>query len=302
MASGGEQYCPLCGSAGAKTFGETIRCERCGRFQASFRFLAALKTLKEEPQFQKLSPFLSAHLRQSSDSGQIVELQIDNWESLAQGHSRTPVVRKLDRLLRLFAARSETIGADAKIGADDFVLVDAANTTELDYLVVALEEQQLLRKKNGNTAVVTPRGWERLNPLDPGGVPGTCFVAMAFDPSLNNVFETGISPAITATGLEVIRVDKLEHNGVVTDLIQAEIRRAQIVVADVTLQRQGVYFEAGFAIALGRVVIWSCREDEIAKVHFDTRQYSHVVWADARDLRAKLEARIRGTVSIPLKQ
>jgi nucleoside 2-deoxyribosyltransferase len=84
-------------------------------------------------------------------------------------------------------------------------------------------------------------------------------------------------------------------------VILGEIRRAQLVIADVTLQRQGVYFEAGFALALGRIVIWACRQDEIARVHFDTRQYSHVVWSDAADLRAKLEARIRATVPIIVK-
>ncbi len=124
---------------------------------------------------------------------------------------------------------------------------------------------------------------------------------MAFDPSLDDAYATGIEPAIRATGLSVIRVDKVEHNGVVTDLIQAEIRRAQVTIADVTLQRQGVYFEAGLALGLGRIVIWSCREDEIKQVHFDTRQYSHVVWKDPADLRSKLETRIRATVTIPVK-
>ena len=132
-------------------------------------------------------------------------------------------------------------------------------------------------------------------------MPGTCFVAMAFDPTLDPAHDEGIRPAVEACGLAVVRVDKIEHNGVVTDLILGEIRRAQLVVADVSLQRQGVYFEAGFAIALGRTVIWSCRDTDLPNVHFDTRQYSHVVWATPADLRAKLEARIRATVPIQVR-
>ncbi len=117
---------------------------------------------------------------------------------------------------------------------------------------------------------------------------------------LGEIYDDAIEPAIVSCGLRPIRVDRVQHNGIVTDLILAEVRRAQVVIADVTLQRAGVYYEAGFANGLGRTVIWCCREDEIKMVHFDTRQYSHVVWSDAADLRTKLEARIRGTVTIPV--
>lgn len=207
-------------------------------------------------------------------------------------------------LLRLVCTRSPTVGKPVALDPNDFVLLDAADVSEMNYLAEALLEQQVLKVSDPyphRSYTVTPKGWERLSPIDPGGVPGTCFVAMAFDKSLDDVYDAGIGPAVTASGLTVIRVDKVQHNGVVTDLIHAEIRRAQVIVADVTLQRQGVYFEAGLALGLGRTVIWCCREDEIKQVHFDTRQYSHVVWKDAADLRAKLEARIRSTVTIPVK-
>lgn len=46
-------------------------------------------------------------------------------------------------------------------------------------------------------------------------------------------------------------------------------------------------------------VIWSYRD--LRNVHFDTRQYSHVVWTNPADLRTRLEARIRGTVPIPVR-
>ena len=60
--------------------------------------------------------------------------------------------------------------------------------------------------------------------------------------------------------------------------------------------RGGVYFEAGFALGLSIPVIWTCREDMIKHVHFDTRQFNHIVWTDADDLFTKLKNRI-GAVS-----
>jgi len=30
-------------------------------------------------------------------------------------------------------------------------------------------------------------------------------------------------------------------------------------------------------MGLGRQVIWTCRDDDLKNVHFDTRQYNHIV-------------------------
>lgn len=302
-----QKYCPVCGSAGptqnAVSYGWTFSCDRCGSYGLALPMLAALTgALKEEPEFLAARPYLSAYLRQTAEAGETVEVRHDNWRAFAAAHAHTSVSRKLDLLFRLFATRSATLGRTVSLDPDDFVLLDAADGGEMQFLADALVEQGVIRSQGPpGSFVVTAKGWERLNPIDPGGVPGTCFVAMAFDPSLNEAYSDGIEPAIAAAGLRVVRVDKIEHNGVVTDLIQAEIRRAQVIVADVTMQRQGVYFEAGFALGLARIVIWTCRKDEIKKVHFDTRQYSHVVWETPIDLRSKLEARIRGTVAISVR-
>ena len=60
--------------------------------------------------------------------------------------------------------------------------------------------------------------------------------------------------------------------------------------------RQGVYFEAGCAMGLARPVIWLCRDDDFANVHFDTRQYNHIVWTTPEHLRRSLNDRIQATI------
>jgi hypothetical protein len=61
------------------------------------------------------------------------------------------------------------------------------------------------------------------------------------------------------------------------------------MIADFTSEidkpRGGVYYEAGFAHGLGKEVIWTCREDVIDHIHFDTRQYNHITWNE-NDLKA----------------
>ncbi len=55
-----------------------------------------------------------------------------------------------------------------------------------------------------------------------------------------------------------------------------------------TKQSQGVYFEAGYALGLGIPVFWSVHKKEVSCVHFDTKQYNHIVWENEKDLADKL--------------
>ena len=89
---------------------------------------------------------------------------------------------------------------------------------------------------------------------------------------------------------------KKEHNEKICDLIIAEIRSCKFMVADVTYQRQNVYYEAGFAHGLNRAIIWICRKDDFKNVHFDTKQYNHIIWENAEDLKKQLIRRIKATI------
>ncbi|MEM9938006.1 MAG: hypothetical protein AAF768_04110 [Pseudomonadota bacterium] len=126
------------------------------------------------------------------------------------------------------------------------------------------------------------------------------FVAMWFSDSMKGVFEDGIEPAVRACGYRAIRIDKKEHNNKIDDEIVAEIRRSKFLIADFTSERDkprgGVYYEAGFAQGLGLPVVWTCREDLIDQVHFDTRQFNHITWSDLEELQTKLTNRIQATI------
>ena len=69
------------------------------------------------------------------------------------------------------------------------------------------------------------------------------------------------------------------------------------MVADFTGNRGGVYFEAGFALGLGIPVIWMVRNDYLEEIHFDTRQYNHIVYETEVDLKQQLKYRIQATIT-----
>ena len=119
---------------------------------------------------------------------------------------------------------------------------------------------------------------------------------MWFDEMTKLGYENGIKPAIEAVGYTPLRIDDKEHSNKIDDEIIAEIRRSRCLVADFTCRpreaRGGVYFEAGFAMGLNIPVVWTCHQDSLNDLHFDTRQYNHVVWDKPEDLQDKLKKRI----------
>lgn len=163
---------------------------------------------------------------------------------------------------------------------------------------------------------LTAQGWKKFSELQQNVTSsGRAFVAMWFSKTMDDAYNNGFEPAIRDAGYEPLRIDRKEHNNKIDDEIVAEIRRSRFVVADFTSEiverktkdglefidthaRGGVYFEAGFAKGLGKQVIWCVQEDVINAnvLHFDTRQFAHIVWKDAADLRQQLSRRISATL------
>jgi len=121
-------------------------------------------------------------------------------------------------------------------------------------------------------------------------------VAMWFDKSMDAYYKDGIKQAIKDAGYVPVRIDLQDFNEKICDEIIAEIKRCKFLVSDFSGQRCGVYFEAGFAKGLGRPVIFTVKKDDVEKLHFDTRQYNHIVYDSPEDLHKKLYNRICATI------
>lgn len=144
---------------------------------------------------------------------------------------------------------------------------------------------------------ITAKGWRKLYELQSQNVTSNqVFIAMWFDSSMDSASEA-IHEAISNCGFDPKRIDIVQHNNKICDQIIAEIKQSKFLVSDFTGHRGGVYYEAGYAHGMGIPVIFTCREDDIDKLHFDTRQFNHIVWTDEEDLKTKLINRIKATVS-----
>jgi hypothetical protein len=304
MNSLAEDQCPICrGNAQiqseARHDAVRVACPRCspsGRCVVTGRWLRTIEASDDD-----LRPYLSIYVRRATDRGEQVTLGTENWRDFARAETTTRLDQKLRRMLELVATDAGyQIGEQGNVDLGvDYPAVGAISSAELTELALYLKDQGLLTFEPGHAFKLTIDGWRTLEPQLGRGIPGRCFVAMAFDPSLDDAWTQGFYLALkTDCECDPVRIDLVEHNEKICDRIIAEIRRAQFVVADFTLHRQNVYFEAGFAMALERDVIWTCRENEFTKdkQHFDTRQYPHILWKDPGDLRSQLANKIRARI------
>lgn len=232
------------------------------------------------------------------------------------------VQERADNLLRYLNHKSDLLGHVVK-----FYTIDNSNVQDTEYELLAWTgsrkisevitlaeycndqkwiEQRITKRRSQlgpgdiHELMLKPAGYARLEFLGGAGARyDQGFVAMWFNESMDAAC-TGIEGAIRDSGYEPMRIDKKEHIDKIDDQIIAEIRRSRFVVADFTSQpekpRGGVYYEAGFAHGLNIPVIWTCRKDLIEHVHFDTRQYNHIIWETPDELRKKLAMRIAAVI------
>ena len=181
---------------------------------------------------------------------------------------------------------------------------ESTNLEEVAFLLRYLNSQRWLDHTDSrglHKCELTVEGYTRLAELEKRDTQSSrAFVAMWFDKSMDDLWEKGIKPGIEDAGYEAVRIDRKEHVNKIDDEIIAEIKRSRFVVADFTHgtggMRGGVYYEAGFAHGMNNPVIFSCREDIIDDIHFDTRQYNHIVWKTPEDLKTRLTNRIAAVV------
>jgi hypothetical protein len=242
---------------------------------------------------------LSAATRQAFDRGSVLRLDRENWSSLAQAHVATPVREKVRLVLESYGRRSKYPGDGVQFDEElDYPLFDAASPVECAYLLRHVYNTGFVENCGAGLTCLSTKGWEQIQPSAGGGsIPGRCFVAMSFDQALDEAYFLGIKPAIEQDcAYSAVRVKEVHHNGDICDKILSEIRVAQFVVADFTQHKNGVYYEAGFARALGREVICSCQETDFGDLHFDTNHLNHLKWSTPAELRIKLAERIRATI------
>jgi hypothetical protein len=163
------------------------------------------------------------------------------------------------------------------------------------YFRYTVEDNTYPRGHGGLRTVRTQARFASLQKSGPSKL--KVFVVMPLTTSLNFVYETieRVLAEHSDPELTCYRVDKLLTSIPIIEDIKKLLTTADLIIADLTDGNPNVYYEAGFAHALGKKVILIAQDGTDLK--FNVRHIRIHFYKDPEDLRRKLKKAIDQTLA-----
>ena len=152
---------------------------------------------------------------------------------------------------------------------------------------------------------LTLNGWEQYEAEKRGQFEGNYgFIAMQFgDTDLDNFVQSVVKPTIKEnTGYDLVDMRDVSQAGVIDNIMRVQIRDAAFVIAELSHDNLGAYWEAGYAEGLGKPVIYICEQEKFDEksTHFDTNHCTTVLWSkdNEEEFKKELIATIRRSLDL----
>ena len=281
-----------------------VDCEICGKYKLFYTVVDQVRRMD----FKENGFILSGYIRNATVNGKVIKIRKNDLERIIETTLLPEdALDKMDLLLTYIARRAKSLHlADVEIEVNhDFPLVYCKEPNEFSQILYVMEKKAkyLITKGNYQFYNLSFEGLKRMKEIKKiRPKSNQAFAAYQFIDKMHKIFKLAIKPALENEniGFKAYNVALPEFSGKICDEILAQIRKSSLLIADITGQRNAVHFEAGFAMGLGIPVIWTCQEDEETKIkdNFDTRQYKHIIWKDAEDLKKQIINRILGDPTI----
>jgi hypothetical protein len=284
--------CPICRrSIGDSTVSSDIyrfECPKCGIFRMNGDdYEDIFKHIANDPQVLAI---LSHKVRRSQTNNVAPIWTLDQCINVVKNSKLPSVYEQFDGAL-------EWLGRNTKYPGEELILpslelqafAGCLNRESIHYVFQFLASQLYVTygfsmgggEKLG-TAVMMAAGWIRYDEITRGGIAyNKAFMAMKYgDQILNKIFEESFKPAVKQTGFELFKLDDKPEAGLIDIRMRQEITTSKFVVADLTHDNLGAYWEAGFAEGKGKHVFYTCEKDkfEKAKTHFDVNHHLTIKW------------------------
>lgn len=104
----------------------------------------------------------------------------------------------------------------------------------------------------------------------------TCFVMMPFGNWFDKYYQDIYVPAIREAGFEPVRADELFSSGSVVEQIWEQIKKARLLLADLTERNANVFYELGLAHAAKKPVVFTA--PKVEDVPFDLRHLRVIIY------------------------
>lgn len=160
---------------------------------------------------------------------------------------------------------------------------------------------------DSSCAILTEKAWNYIIPKKE--VPSkNIFIAMSYSGTAElNFYEKAVKEAINKCGYTPMIIRDKEHIDYIPLEIEYEISHSAALIADLTEQNNGVYYEAGLAKGKNIPVIFTCNKPEIegsleeapgknstgsGKIHFDVAQINTIFWQHDEQKTDELKDRL----------
>jgi nucleoside 2-deoxyribosyltransferase len=303
------EKCPICLTAGnisTRDYGEQlfVDCPRCGRFKIT----RTAQHINIKTDYQRLA--LSHWIRKNQSNNEKIMLGTQTLKSIIDKISLPKVSEQANNLILLIGENINTPEEWYKINLFPLLsIIGAKDYNGIEYICIHLKNSGFIDFKGykkdeeiNYQFQLTFKGWSRFEELSNIGSKGTfAFMAMQYkDDEQNIIYEDHFKKAVKDTGFDLRRLDENLKAGLIDNQLRVEIRNCRFLLADLTADNNGAYWEAGYAEGLGKPVIYLCEKQHFDnfKTHFDTNHHTTIIWEkeDIEQAKEKLKATIRATL------
>jgi hypothetical protein len=297
-----QQPCLICSSPATvrrEMMYSYVECQRCGNFQVE-RLAIDDVPLPLTGDLKLVA--LASYTVRKLQGGKPPILSKQFFDDVSKHELPTPA-ELTDNLLLLLDERSNgRPGVTLSVNDREPAIISIIGALDEEDVRWAVRELTEKGHLNGSwlnhltNAYLTGSGWSRIEELKQARVSSRyAFFARKFaNKDLNRVYRDCLQPAVKQTGYDLRTVT--QKAGHIDAIIEDEIRRCRFLIADLSDDNAGAYWEAGFAEGLGKPVIYICREG--VNTHFDTDHRQTVRWSigSLDETAERLKAVIRNTL------
>lgn len=289
-------------------------CPLCGEFTLSNTLVADLPSTKRRDKDANIKISHAIRLMQQSSKG--AELYTTTVDEILEKPLPKPR-EQADIFIRWLANENDKPGEVIWVEPATHMTIMGAKTPEgfelvlyhlFDTGLVFGNKAEAMGSPGRAYVALSIDGWDYYEQLIHGeGSYKKAFMAMKFgDPDLEKILNEVFKPAAKQAGFELLKLDDAPVAGLIDDRLRVEIQSSDFIIADLTHDNLGAYWEAGYAEGLRKPVIYTCEREKFEKdkTHFDTNHHLTIIWdkADPNKAGENLKATIRATLPELAKQ
>ena len=124
------------------------------------------------------------------------------------------------------------------------------------------------------------------------------FVIMEYSQKYNDLYTEVIKPVCKTNNIDPIRADESKKTGLILSDIIKRIYEAKFIIAEITPRNPNVFFEIGFAMAIGKPVIFIADINNEENLPFDVSGFRVLFYENSIPGKRKIEEEINKTFRV----